>query len=302
MKKVSAIGQPLSIGESTMEEGTCKLEEKEIIMSVQKLRIKKGFSYTSVSNKVIQNLKNYEALGLYTYLLSLPNDWVFYKKHLAEHAHLGRDKINKLLQILATHNLIEYAQVRNEEGRFAQLDLHVKDGSDFKIIDLKECAPFTEKPLTVNRLLVNTHYKENNNKININKIFCASKNAHDGFNEFWEAYPRKKDKQVAEKAWVKNGLSKKVGEILLALENQKANDAQWKDSKFVPYPATYLNGKRWEDEIEQKVTKKEEKKQNEAKSTVKAWERGNPDFDRLHGYDVKTRENPLNLTVVSSRK
>jgi hypothetical protein len=223
-------------------------------MSVQKLRIKKGFSYTSVSNKVIQNLKNYEALGLYAYLLSLPEDWIFYKKQLAEHSGIGREKINTLLKILNAHNLIEYAQVRNQSGRFAQLDLHVKDGTEFKINNLQDCAPLTEKPSTDNRLPVNSTYIENNNKVNINtnktsKRLCASDDALKSFDQFWNIYPRKKDKQRALKIWIDTNCHEKAEIIIKQLGMQILNDSQWKTIQYIPHPTTYLRNARWEDEI-----------------------------------------------------
>lgn len=152
-----------------------------IAMSIKKFRIKKGFSFTTVSTKVVQNLKNYEALGLYTYLVSLPEDWIFYKDHLKEHAGIGRDKLNKLLRLLQAHNLIEYQQNRSPSGQFTQFDLHVKDGLDFISLDIsvpkpKSKTPLTEKPLTENQLLVNSTYKRNKDKRNNNtkEIFKSS--------------------------------------------------------------------------------------------------------------------------------
>lgn len=226
-------------------------------MSVQKMRIMKGFSFTQISNKVIQNLHNYEALGLYAYLLSLPEEWFFYKKQLAEQANIGREKINSLLKILAAHNLIAYEQVRNESGRFAHFDLRVKDGHDFKIIDLENCAsPLTEKPLTVNRLPVNSTYIENINKININKkeisknIYASGDaRAKETFDIFWINYKRKKDKARTYQIWCKHKLWEKSEEIMLKLLQQNSYDSQYQTMKYIPHPSTYLKYKRWEDSI-----------------------------------------------------
>ena len=147
-------------------------------MSVQKFIIgNKTSNFTTFTNKVLQGLKNYEALGLYAYLLSLPAGWVFYKEQLAKHGNIGRDKINSLLKILQNHNLIQVSQVRNEKGQFSHFHLDVLDGNDFIINDIEEPEkPFTEKPFTANQLLDNSSYKENINKTNINKnkSFCAS--------------------------------------------------------------------------------------------------------------------------------
>jgi len=68
-----------------------------------------------------------------------------------------------------------------------------------------------------------------------------------GFDEFWDAYPNKKDKQKAKKAWLK--CSPKLVKVLQALNLQKKSE-QWikDDGRFIPLPTTWLNGARWEDE------------------------------------------------------
>jgi hypothetical protein len=70
------------------------------------------------------------------------------------------------------------------------------------------------------------------------------------FIEFWKAYPRKTNKDFAEKVFAKL----KVDEALLtkmitAIYVQ--NKSVWKDKEqqYIPHPSTWLNGKRWEDEI-----------------------------------------------------
>lgn len=68
------------------------------------------------------------------------------------------------------------------------------------------------------------------------------------FDRFWSAYPRKEGKQKAISAFEKVTVS--VQTLLDAIERQKKS-AQWnKDSgQFIPHPATWLNGKRWEDQV-----------------------------------------------------
>lgn len=71
------------------------------------------------------------------------------------------------------------------------------------------------------------------------------------FDQFWDEYPNKKAKQDALKAWGKilpDGVL--FGKIMDGLRRWK-DSADWKDDggRFIPYPASWLNGKRWEDEI-----------------------------------------------------
>ena len=73
------------------------------------------------------------------------------------------------------------------------------------------------------------------------------------FNQFWEAYPKKRGKQQAQKTWEKlrkKGQLPPVGEIIAAVKAHcETPEWQEREGKFIPYPSTWLNGGRWEDEV-----------------------------------------------------
>lgn len=71
------------------------------------------------------------------------------------------------------------------------------------------------------------------------------------FNTFWLAYPKKKGKKGARKAWGKLNPDRKLLHKMLAAVEEQKQTAQWKkgDGQFIPYPATWLNGELWEDEV-----------------------------------------------------
>ena len=70
------------------------------------------------------------------------------------------------------------------------------------------------------------------------------------FDRFWGAYPRKVSKADARKAFAKlNPDAALVEDMLRALDWQKRLPEWTKDGgQFIPYPATWLNARRWEDE------------------------------------------------------
>lgn len=77
-----------------------------------------------------------------------------------------------------------------------------------------------------------------------------SKRQEQLFDAFWGQYPRKRNKGYAEKAWVKlcpdDGL---FANLMHGLALAKASSEWGKDGgQFIPYPATWLNAKGWEDE------------------------------------------------------
>lgn len=73
----------------------------------------------------------------------------------------------------------------------------------------------------------------------------------DGFTLFWQEYPRKAAKAAALKAWQKLNPSPELVERILAHVRDHKRSPDWiKDGgQFVPHPATFLNGQRWEDDI-----------------------------------------------------
>lgn len=73
----------------------------------------------------------------------------------------------------------------------------------------------------------------------------------DGFALFWQEYPRKAAKAAALKAWQKLNPSPDLVERILDHVRDHKRSQDWiKDGgQFVPYPATFLNGQRWEDDI-----------------------------------------------------
>ena len=70
------------------------------------------------------------------------------------------------------------------------------------------------------------------------------------FDRFWAAYPKKKDKQKARKAWMQLNPDLALCRVMAeALERQKRSESwQEKNGQYIPYPSTWLKGRRWEDE------------------------------------------------------
>ena len=78
------------------------------------------------------------------------------------------------------------------------------------------------------------------------KSSCAN-----DFARFWSAYPRKKSKGQAERAFAKlNPNEQLMGLMLSAIERAKTSEPWLEQAgKFIPYPASWLNAKGWEDEL-----------------------------------------------------
>jgi hypothetical protein len=78
-------------------------------------------------------------------------------------------------------------------------------------------------------------------------ITVNTETTKDYFEDFWKAYPKRVAKEDAIKAWNKIKMDESV--LSKILDAIKVQDLAKQDKKFVPYPATWLNKKRWEDEV-----------------------------------------------------
>jgi uncharacterized protein YdaU (DUF1376 family) len=88
----------------------------------------------------------------------------------------------------------------------------------------------------------NNHKPITNNQIDKEYI--------DRFDEFWKHYPRKVSKPNALKAWIKIKPDDELTKTIISAISKQNLSA--KEEQFIPHPASWLNGKRWEDEV--KVT------------------------------------------------
>ncbi len=73
----------------------------------------------------------------------------------------------------------------------------------------------------------------------------------EGFNHFWQAYPRKKNKGKAEKAWQKIKPGPELLKTMLDAIKQAEKSEDWlkEGGQYIPHPASWLNAKGWEDEF-----------------------------------------------------
>lgn len=103
-----------------------------------------------------------------------------------------------------------------------------------------------ERPQNIN--INNKDIKNNNKEKEKEKERADALNTR--FESFWTSYPRHTAKQNALKAFAKlNPDDDLLSVMLQAIERQKKS-SQWQGGEqFIPHPATWLNGKRWEDDV-----------------------------------------------------
>jgi ribosomal protein L37AE/L43A len=69
---------------------------------------------------------------------------------------------------------------------------------------------------------------------------------------FWQTYPKKMAKVKAWNVWKKLKPNEDLFRLILEALAKHKQTEQWKSEKgkYIPYPASWLSQKRWEDELE----------------------------------------------------
>ena len=73
----------------------------------------------------------------------------------------------------------------------------------------------------------------------------------DDFDSFWKFYPRKASKDAARKAWIKLRPDVHVMQMIADNVKERVEKGEWRkdNQSFILHASTYLNQKRWEDEV-----------------------------------------------------
>ena len=205
-------------------------------------RVNRNKNYTHMANYHFREKgMSLKAKGLLSLMLSLPEEWDYSVRGLAALSKDGKDGVMTALTELETFGYLKRTKTLDNSGRFAGYDYDIFEKPQPRKPDAKN--PDTEKPCPENP------DTENPPQLNTNQSSTKELSIYP-FDAFWQAYPKKKAKEDARKAWAKLKPDEALGKaIIQAVEDaKKTADWQKEKGKYIPYPATYLNGKRWEDE------------------------------------------------------
>ncbi len=227
-------------------------------MKMTDISVKKGFSvpFSMVPNATVNSKKlTLEELGLLTYLISKPDNWIIRPKDIQNNFGIGRDKAYKLINSLIEKRFIIRDEIRDENGKFKSVQFTIYDQPFPE-------NPDTAKPDTVNQEL---NKKEDIQRKNTNTpkppeggdLFSEgevreakeTKKERDEkeFQEFWKAYGKVGNTEPARKKYriVRRELSQK--DLLNAVSNYLSSLPDWQNPK---HASTFLNQKIWKDYLD----------------------------------------------------
>lgn len=207
--------------------------------------------YSSVSNDVVAMIVNPDALAIWTYLQTRSSDWKVIGSHLQDRFSIGRERYSRAMACLKDLGLVSHEVVR-EEGTGKVLgrrvivhyepNLQVSEYSVNRSVGLPNCGQ-TDSYLIKDSIT---------QSIDQNPSSADAPESVD-FDRFWAIYPRKVGKASAEKVWKKIKVTADLFNLMAASLAAWTVSTDWtKDGgQFIPHASTWLNGKRWEDELPQ---------------------------------------------------
>lgn len=230
--------------------------------------------FTVVDNYALRDDSlSLKARGLLVTMLSLPNNWKFSENGLcALFKKDGQASIRSGLKELETSGYLVRRRTRDAMGRVDGVEWIIYDQPRLENRNVDNPSLDSQPQLNTkesNTDLLNTEYnitpynppmgEDGQPQAAANTKPPKRKKASpkedydlEGFNAFYTAYPRHEGKADALKAWNKLKpdivLQTKMGEALTA----QKKSPQWtkNNGQYIPMPSTWLNGKRWEDEVQ----------------------------------------------------
>lgn len=192
---------------------------------------KRGLNYTSISNAVVESITNPVALAIYCYLITKPHGWIVRRTDILSHFEsLGLDRYSKAMRELKTAGLLidEYI---HEEGRMK--------GRRLVLLGYPEHA---DNSISGNPIIQTIDPLSNKGSTT---VVTDTNNKLYPFEDFWQLYPKRKDKGAAMKAWSKLSVSDKEKAIsVLPKYRFDTKDG----GKWIKNPATWINAASFHDD------------------------------------------------------
>ena len=181
----------------------------------------KNNPYVQINKTALNDARlSWQAKGLLCYMLSLPDDWKFHRAELLKHTSDGETCLRGCLSELRKYGYITIKCHKNEQNRISHWQTYVYESPEqnahFPDVDFThlENAPVDNAPTTNNDSTNNNFINNNKNYVHstvreitsslkMSKKTFPQEEAKKLFTVFWEEYPNKKGRAVAEKVFLK---------------------------------------------------------------------------------------------------
>lgn len=133
---------------------------------VATFRVNKSKNYTTINNTGLRDERlSWKAKGILAYILSLPDDWVFYMEEISTHAKDGIDSLRVGMKELKKYGYVRRFPVKNEKGKITNWETIIYEVPQVENPQMEK--PQVEVPFVENPTLLSTK-KPSTNKQNTN--------------------------------------------------------------------------------------------------------------------------------------
>jgi DNA-binding transcriptional regulator YhcF (GntR family) len=173
-----------------------------------------------------------------------PGQFITGRNSLAKETGIHRSKVDRILKLFENEHQIE--QQMFNKCRI----ISILNWAKYQVGE-QQNEPQVSSKRAASEQQVSTINKDKKDKKEKNSTYSEE------FLLFYAAYPKHEAKADAFRAWSQmNGSRPPLETLLSIIEKYKRSD-QWQkeNGKYIPLPATWLRGRRWEDEFLTKPTK-----------------------------------------------
>ena len=199
--------------------------------------------YTTVTNDLVRDPRvSATAFRLYAYINSHESGYELRYSQIERETGMKKYAIQNAIDNLKELGYLRTEQQKNENGRWGSLVWFLLD-------------PHAGEPSTGDTVVDSLHSGETRplKKTNNTKKLNNTKNINGDilrFDEFWELYPRKRDKGKAKKSY-RTACKKTDEQTIIDSVKQYALEVEGKEATYIKYPASWLNAESWLNEVEE---------------------------------------------------
>ena len=182
--------------------------------------------YFMLSREVVQAIDNPDALAIWCYLQSKPQNWIVLEDQVRSHFDMGRSKYLKAMKCLRMAGLYRVVRLKDDKHRFSSNEFHI--------------YPFSYLRLSVHTEM-HTDIKEKEIPKEKESISSEERQLFEDFRQRYGGKKRGLDTEI-------NNFLKKTKDwkTVLPMLSTVNLDFDVTDKKYIPHLQTFINQRKWE--------------------------------------------------------
>ena len=182
--------------------------------------------YFMLSREVVQAIDNPDALAIWCYLQSKPQNWIVLEDQVRSHFNIGRLKYLKAMRCLRVAGLYRVVSLKDDKSRFCSNEFHIYPFSYLRISVQSE---------------INTDIKEKEIPKEKENISSEERQLFEDFRQRYGGKKRGLDTEI-------NNFFKKTKDwkTVLPMLSTVNLDFDVNDKKYIPHFQTFINQRKWE--------------------------------------------------------